>query len=206
MTFRLVAPALEGRLVLLEPLDDRHAADLAEAGGGDRDSFGWTWVPRPEELPAYYADMRARMDAGRMMSYAQISRASGKAVGGTSFWDPRFLPGTSDPYAVEVGFTWLGPAAQGTGINAEAKLLLFTHAFETWHVARVDLKTDARNARSRAAIAAVGATFEGVLRNWSQSWASGETGRLRDSAMYSITAAEWPQVKERLRARVERYR
>ena len=73
-----------------------------------------------------------------------------------------------------------------------------------WDVARVDLKTDARNARSRAAIASVGAQFEGVLRNWSPSWAPGEDGRLRDSAMFSITHAEWPAAREHLEKRLAR--
>ena len=90
----------------------------------------------------------------------------------------------------------------GTGLNAESKLLLFRHAFEEWGVARVDLKTDARNARSRAAIAATGARLEGVLRNWSRSWAPGEDGMLRDSAVFSVTAAEWPGCRDRLSARV----
>jgi RimJ/RimL family protein N-acetyltransferase len=202
---QLAGPPLAGRLVRLEPIEDRHAGELAEAAGGDRSSFGWTWVPRPEEIPAYYAAMRERMATGKMALYAQVSQATGRAVGATSLWDPRYWPGTDRLVALEVGFTWLGPAAQGTGINAEAKLLLFTHAFETRGVARVDLKTDARNTRSRAAIASVGAVFEGVLRNWSQSWAPGEDGRLRDSAMFSIVAAEWPATKERLEAKVARH-
>lgn len=104
--------------------------------------------------------------------------------------------------AVEVGFSWLAASAQGRGINAEAKLLLFDHAFTAFGVARVDLKTDARNRRCRAAIESVGGTFEGVLRRWSRSWAPGEDGRLRDSAMYSVVAEEWPDRRVRLRARL----
>ena len=107
-------------------------------------------------------------------------------------------------FAVEIGWTWLAASAQRTGINAEAKLLLLTHAFETLRVARVDLKTDARNQRSRQAIARLGARFEGVLRSWSPSHVPGEEGRLRDSAMFSVTAAEWPDVKAHLAARVAR--
>jgi RimJ/RimL family protein N-acetyltransferase len=94
-----------------------------------------------------------------------------------------------------------GPA-QRTGINAEAKLLLFTHAFESWGVGRLDIKTDARNERSRQAILGVGARFEGVLRGWQPSQVTGEDDRLRDSAMYSIVAAEWPEVRRRLHARL----
>ncbi|HTJ32322.1 MAG TPA: GNAT family protein [Dactylosporangium sp.] len=205
MTFRLEAPALQGTRVRLEPLGPQHAADLAEAAEGDRGTYGFTWVPRAQEIPEYLDGMRERQDTGRMQPYAQISTATGRAVGATSFWDPRFWPGTERLCAVEVGFTWLSAAAQGTGINAEAKLLLYTHAFETWSVARVDLKTDTRNERSRAAIASTGAVFEGVLRSWSQSWVPGEDGRLRDSAMFSIVAADWPATRDRLRARVSRY-
>ena len=111
---------------------------------------------------------------------------------------------TADPpYAVEIGGTWLAASAQRTGINIEAKLLLLTHAFDTWSVGRVDFKTDARNERSRGAIAALGATFEGILRNWQPSHAPGEEGRLRDSAMYSITAVEWPAVRSHLNERLD---
>lgn len=107
--------------------------------------------------------------------------------------------------AIEIGFTWLAASAQGTGINAEAKLLLIDHAFASLGVARVDIKTDARNTRSRRAIEALGASFEGVLRSWSASWAPGEEGLLRDSAVYSVIAAEWPAIKRRLSARIARH-
>lgn len=89
------------------------------------------------------------------------------------------------------GCGWPG-RLQGSGLNTEAEHLLFRHAFGAWGVARTDLKTDARKGRSRAAIAKAGTTFEGVLRNWSRSWAPGEVGRLRDSAVFSITDEEWP--------------
>jgi RimJ/RimL family protein N-acetyltransferase len=120
----------------------------------------------------------------------------------TNYLTLRFEPRADLPYAVEVGGTWLAHSAQRTGINVEAKLLLFTHAFETWGVGRVDLKTDARNARSRNAIEGVGATFEGILHSWQPSHAKGERGQLRDSAMHSIVAADWPDVCARLQARL----
>jgi RimJ/RimL family protein N-acetyltransferase len=106
------------------------------------------------------------------------------------------------PHAVEIGGTWLSASAQRTGINIEAKLLLLTYAFEERGVGRVELKTDARNDRSRAAIAAIGASFEGVLRNYQPSHATGEDGKLRDTAMYSIVDTEWPGVRARLRDRL----
>ncbi|MFF1768731.1 GNAT family N-acetyltransferase [Streptomyces sp. NPDC058249] len=202
MTFTLEGPVLEGALVRLEPLGHRHAADLAVAAEEDRGSYEFTWVPRADEVGAYIDAQLARAATGRLAPYAQVSLASGRAVGATSYWEPRFWRTDDRLDAIEVGFTWLARSAQGTGVNAEAKLLLFQHAFEEWGVARVDLKTDARNRRSRAAIEPTGARFEGVLRNWSRSWAPGEDGRLRDSAIYSITAAEWPECRKRLEERV----
>jgi RimJ/RimL family protein N-acetyltransferase len=200
--FELKGPVLEGALVRLEPLEHRHAADLAAAAEEDRGTYGFTWVPRAHEVGGYIDAQLARAAAGRLAPYAQISRATGRAVGATSFWDPRSWRSEDRLDAIEIGFTWLARPAQGTGVNAEAKLLLFRHAFEEWEVSRVDLKTDARNARSRAAIQRTGARFEGILRNWSRSWAPGEEGRLRDSAIFSVTVEEWPECRKRLEARV----
>jgi len=104
--------------------------------------------------------------------------------------------------AIEVGWTWLAASAQRSGINVEAKLLLFTYAFETLGVVRVDLKTDARNEQSRRAMERLGARYEGVLRNWSPSWVRGEEGQLRDSAMFSVIPSEWPFVKASMRSRL----
>ncbi|WP_406169393.1 GNAT family N-acetyltransferase [Streptomyces sp. NBC_00996] len=204
MTFKLEGPVLEGALVRLEPLDHRHAADLAVAAEVNRGSYEFTWVPRAAEVGQYIDAQLARAATGKLAPYAQVTVASGRAVGATSYWEPRSWLTDDQLDAIEVGFTWLASSAQGTGINAEAKLLLFRHAFEEWGVSRVDLKTDARNSRSRAAIERAGARYEGVLRNWSRSWAPGEDGRLRDSAIYSITAAEWPECRDRLSARVSK--
>ncbi|MEV4560177.1 GNAT family protein [Kitasatospora sp. NPDC049285] len=201
----LEGPLLEGRLVRLEPLEQRHAAGLARAAEENRDSYGYTWVPRADAADRYIATQQERAAAGRLAPYAQVSTASGEVVGATAFWDPRRLPDNGRLFAIEIGFTWLAASAQGTGINAEAKLLLFSHAFEQWGVNRVDLKTDARNARSRAAIAATGCRFEGVLRNWSVSWMPGEEGRLRDSAIFALTDTDWPTAKPALQTRVARH-
>jgi RimJ/RimL family protein N-acetyltransferase len=198
----LTMPVLEGDLVRLEPLRQEHVADLAVAAEEDRGSYRFTWVPGAAEVGGYVDEQLGRAEAGLLMPYAQIRRSTGRAVGATAYWDPRLWPGRDELCAVEVGFTWLAASAQGTGLNTEAKLLLFTHAFEQWRVARVDLKTDARNTRSRAAIERTGASFEGVLRSWSRSWAPGEDGRLRDSAMYSIVAAEWPSCRRLLTDRL----
>ena len=202
MSFKLEGPVLEGALVRLEPLERRHAAELAVAAEEQRGTYAFTWVPRADEVGDYIEAQLERAATGRLAPYAQVSLATGRAVGATSYWEPRCWLSDDRLDAVEVGFTWLAGSAQGTGVNAEAKLLLFRHAFEEWGVSRVDLKTDARNARSRAAIESVGARFEGILRNWSRSWAPGEDGLLRDSAIFSVTAEEWPECGERLGERV----
>ncbi|MFI6610767.1 GNAT family N-acetyltransferase [Streptomyces sp. NPDC050507] len=204
MAFVLEGPVLEGARVRLEPLGRRHAEDLAVAAEEDRSSYQFTWVPRAHEVEEYFEAQFVRTATGKLFPYAQIDRASGRAVGVTAYWEPRHWLDEDTLSAIEVGFTWLAASAQGSGINAEAKYLLFRHAFEAWDVARVDLKTDARNSRSRAAIEAAGASFEGVLRNWSRSWAPGEDGSLRDSAIFSITADEWPARRKALEERIAR--
>lgn len=201
MSLRLDVPMLHGSLVRLEPLTMSHAPDLRRAAEEDRSSYGFTVVPRAAEVEAYLAAQFARGSEG-LTPFAQVRVRDDMAVGCTAFWDPRTWPDRRDLRAIEVGWTWLAASAQGTGINVEAKLLLFAYAFETLGVARVDLKTDARNQRSRQALENLGACFEGVLRSWSPSWAPGEAGLLRDSAMFSVIAAEWPTVKQALRARL----
>jgi RimJ/RimL family protein N-acetyltransferase len=196
---RLDVPVLGGSLVRLEPLSRSHAADLARAAEEDRSAYGFTVVPRAGEVTEYLAAQFAR---DGLTCFAQVRVRDGAAVGCTAFCEPRPWPGRSDLRAIEVGWTWLAASAQGTGINAEAKFLLFGYAFETLGVARVDLRTDARNDRSRRAIGGLGARFEGVLRCWSPSRAPGEEGMLRDSAMFSVVAAEWPAVKSTLALRV----
>jgi RimJ/RimL family protein N-acetyltransferase len=102
---------------------------------------------------------------------------------------------------VEIGSTWLTPRAQRTGVNLEAKLLMLTHAFETWQVHRVSLKADTRNTRSHEAIMRLGATFEGTRR----AHFPASEGGVRDSNLYSLLAHEWQEAKERLRARLDRH-
>ena len=115
----------------------------------------------------------------------------------------RWWRGRTDPDEVEIGGTWLAADVQRTAVNTEAKLLLLTHAFEQWNVDRVALATDERNERSRSAIARLGATFEGILRNHRPSKVPGEDGLARNTALFSITAAEWPEVRKSLSDRLE---
>lgn len=177
--------------------------DLEAAAAEDRGSYAFTRVPAAGEAGDYVAAQLARAAEG-LLPLAQIRCCDGRAVGCTAYLDPRYWPGRGELRAIEIGCTWLAASAQGTGINAEAKYLLLAHAFEQLRVARADLQTDARNERSRRSIEALGARFEGVLRNWAPSRAPGEEGRLRDSAVFSVVAAEWPAVRERLAARIAR--
>jgi RimJ/RimL family protein N-acetyltransferase len=202
----LAVPVLAGRLVRIEPLRLEHVQDLVAAASTNRETYGFTTVPADlASMTKYVGDALSAHEGGTAVPFAQVSIADERAVGGTMYLNLRQVPTAPVPYAVEIGATWLGSSTQGTGINPEAKLLLLGYAFDAWQVGRVDLKTDSRNARSRAAIAGLGATFEGVLRSWQPSHVSGEEDRLRDSAMFSIVSAEWPKVRLRLEERVLRH-
>lgn len=197
-----VVPPLCGATVRLDPLSHDHAADLAAAAEEDRSTYTFTYVPRHDEVADYISAHLDRAASGEMVPFAQIRVSDERAVGCTSLFDFRPRPSGDGVAAVMIGWTWLAASAQRTGINREAKLLLFEHAFEQLGVTRVDLATDARNEQSRRAIAGLGAVFEGVLRSWARSYVQGEEGELRDSAMFSVVAAEWPTVKTRLAAAV----
>jgi RimJ/RimL family protein N-acetyltransferase len=191
--------------VRLEPLQLAHADPLFAVADADRSTYDYTTVAStPDAMRAQIEHLLDERAAGTAVSFVQIRVDGDEPIGMTRFLTIRRRDAASDPYAVEIGGTWLAASAQRTGINVEAKLLLLTHAFDTWHVGRVDLKTDARNARSRAAIEGLGATFEGVLRSWQPSHASGEDDALRDTAMYSITTADWPTVRDHLQRRATR--
>jgi RimJ/RimL family protein N-acetyltransferase len=116
----------------------------------------------------------------------------------------RWWRGRREPDEAEIGGTWLAADVQRTAVNTESKLLLLTHAFESWYVDRVALATDERNERSRAAILRLGATYEGTLRNHRPSKVPGDEGRPRNTALFSITSPEWPAVKQLLTERLHR--
>ena len=200
----LSCDALSGDVVRLEPLTPGHVPGLRRAAEGAGPS-AFAAVPTPDEVEDYVARSLARRDAGAYAPFAQIEAATGRVVGHTAYLTPRWMDG-GRLFAVEIGSTWLAPAARGTAVNPAAKLLLMTQAFESWGVDRVDIKTDARNEAARAAIAATGATFEAVLRAWQPSLAPGEEGLVRDTAMFSVTPPEWPRVSARLEERIERRR
>jgi len=194
---------LVGRTVRLEPLARDHVDGLIAASAESRDTYHYTSVPDGRDgVVQYVSSVLADVAIGETIAFTQIRVADERVVGVTRFLTPRVRPEHSLPYAVEIGGTWLAATAQRTGLNVEAKLLLLTHAFDVWNVGRVDFKTDARNARSRAAIEKLGAVPEGILRSWQPSHAPGEDDRLRDTAIFSIVADEWPSVRDRLRTRL----
>jgi N-acetyltransferase len=207
---------LDGIDVRMEPISHRHIADLVEAVGHDRETYGLTWVPQPttESVTAYVDAALAMQAGGTALPFATVRKSDGKAVGSSRLGNIEFWPipagvvfgpevtNRTTPEAAEIGWTWLGPTAQRTSINTEAKLLMLTHAFEEWQVLRMCLKTDSRNQRSRDNIERIGAIFEGVLRNHQYAF----DGSIRHSALYSITLAEWPAVKLRLTDKIASYR
>ena len=200
----LSCDALSGDVVRLEPLTPGHVPGLRRAAEGAGPS-AFAAVPAPQEVEGYVARALERRDTGTYAPFAQIEVATGRVVGHTAYLTPRWMDG-GRLFAVEIGSSWLHPAARGTAVNPAAKLLLLARALEGWGVDRVDIKTDARNEAARAAIAATGATFEAVLRAWQPSLAPGEEGLVRDTAMFSVTPPEWPRVRARLEERIERRR
>ena len=198
----LTCGVLEGGIVRLEPLRPEHVPGL-QLAAEDAATSPFATVPAPDEVAGYVARSLARRDTGTYAPFAQVEVATGRTVGHTAYLTPRWMP-DGRLFAVEVGSSWLSPTARGTAVNPAAKLLLLTQAFEEWGVDRVDIKTDARNELARGAIAALGATFEGILRAWQPSLAPGEEGRTRDTAMFAITPQQWPGVRTRLVERIER--
>jgi len=182
---------LEGTLIRLEPLAPRHEAGLFEAS---RDPVVWRWLAMPEAPPSreslhqWLEDGLADSAAGREWAFATVWRETGRVIGST-----RFMALRPSHRGLEIGWTWLDPVAWRTGANVEAKLLMLEHAFETVGAIRVEFKTDARNERSRAALAALPACFEGIFRNHMVM-----PYGLRDSAYYSVVPDDWPRVRANL--------
>lgn len=191
-----LAPRLEGELVVLEPLRSEHAGELWEAAQAPEI---WEWLTNIGADRAIFADfVRVSLDAaaaGREGVFVVRRRADGAVVGSS-----RYLNVRSGDRVVEIGWTWFNPAAWRTGVNLETKLLLLGHAFEALGCVRVEFKTDARNERSRAAIAALPAAFEGVLRRHMIVPGVGQ----RDSAYFSVIDSEWPAVRANLERRLAR--
>lgn len=194
---------LHGKHVRLEPLGHRHVDGLVAAAGDDAALYQWSPVPRGKVEAASYVDTAlAWQDAGTAVPFAIVRQGDGVVLGSTRFFNlerwawPQGHPshGRGVPDACEIGYTWLTRSAIRTAANTESKLLMLTYVFEVWQVLRVCFHTDARNQRSRAALERIGGQFEGILRAHRMA----ADFIPRDSVRYSIVAAEWPAVKQRL--------
>jgi RimJ/RimL family protein N-acetyltransferase len=181
---------LEGTHVRLEPLTIEHLEALT-AIGLDPDLWRWTLARNqtPEDMRRYVETALAEQRAGQSLPFATVVRSSGEVVGAT-----RFASIDRTHRRVEIGWTWIARRWQRTVVNTEAKYLMLRHAFEVWGCLRVELKTNAKNERSRRAILRIGATEEGTLRKHQLN----ADGTSRDSVYFSIIDDEWPSVKERL--------
>ena len=202
-TMATESPMLSGSHIRLEPLDHRHVDGLVAAAAADPSLYQWSPVPQGKvEATSYIDTALAWRDAGTAVPFAIVRVDDAVVIGSTRFWNLEHWSwpqgharhGHSVPDACEIGYTWLTRSAIRTAANTEAKLLMLTHAFETWQVLRVCFHTDARNQRSRAALERIGGKFEGILR--AHRMAADYIPR--DSMRFSIVAAEWPDVKQRL--------
>jgi N-acetyltransferase len=200
---------LKGEQVTLRPLQESDAEALAAATAESREHYRWSPVPNGvEAMRAYIRNTLTLRQRGQRYPFCTVW--NGRPVGVTSFleYQPWSWPAghsqqrTNAPDAAEIGGTWLAYSAQHTRCNTEAKFLMLSHAFDVWHVHRISLRTDERNARSRRAIERLGAKFEGVRR----AERPGEDGSIRSSAFYSIIADEWPTVSAQLREKLSAVR
>lgn len=185
---------LERKFVRLEPLSLEHHLQLCEVG---LDANLWRLIPtqitNSDEMKSYIETALAEQERGISLSYATIEKSSNKAIGSTRF-------GNIDVgnLRTEIGWTWIAKDWQRTFVNTEAKLLMLTHAFETWKCNRVEFKTDALNEKSRNAILRLGAKQEGIFRQHVVC----QSGRLRDSVYFSIINSEWAEIKKNLQAKL----
>jgi N-acetyltransferase len=195
----LATPTLTGTYVTLVPMSLGHVDGLVAAATESRLTYDWTSVPEtPDDMAAHIGRLHKLRDAGTWMPFTTTRTSTGEVIGATAFLSIESWGARPFPDSVEIGSTWLAASAQRTVANTEAKLLMLTHAFDVWEVTRMQLKTDARNDRSRNAIARLGAQLEGVLRNFQPGAGARGAGAPRDSAMFSILPDEWPSVRERL--------
>jgi len=188
---------LEGYGLRLEPLELRHEAELsAAAADGALWELWYTVVPAPGETKTYIEQALERQSEGRMLPWAVRNLATGTIVGSTRFHDV-----AADIDRVEIGYTWYAKSWQRSYVNTGCKLLLLTHAFEQVRCAVVGLRTDKFNFASQRAIEALGARKDGVIRHFGKR----RDGSARDVVMFSIIAAEWPEVKMHLERRLARH-
>jgi N-acetyltransferase len=188
---------LSGQHVKLQPLSPDHGPALTEAvQDGELWRLWYTAIPAPEKVAAEIERRLALQAAGSMLPWAVLD-ASGRPVGMTTYMNI-----DNQHQRVEIGSTWYARSVQRTPLNTEAKRLLLAHAFDTLHCIAVEFRTHRFNSQSRRAIERLGAQLDGILRNHQRA----TNGTLRDTAVYSITADEWPTVRAHLDFQLERER
>lgn len=189
----LLHTPLFGSRIDLEPYSEANKAGVQQAL--DCDAEGWNLFAssgQGEHFAGWWSRLTQAMQAGTWFPYAMRNKADGSVIGTTSFLNIK-----PERQTVEIGGTFIAPDYRSGYTNPEAKLLMMEHAFNSG-VRRVELLTDARNLRSQAAIAKLGAVREGVLRRDRITW----TGHVRDSVLFSITDLEWPEVRTKLNKRL----
>lgn len=193
----ITSPNLEGYGVRLEPMTADHCDALAVAVQDGRLWELWfTTVPAPDDVDAYIATALEGQNAGHMLPWAVRELNSDKIIGSTRYHD--IVPEID---RVEIGYTWYAASFQRSHVNTACKLVLLTHAFETLGCRVVGFRTDHFNFASQKAIEALGARKDGTIRHHQAR----RDGSVRDSVMYSILAAEWPDVKRHLSMRLARH-
>ena len=193
----LTPVTLEGYGIRLEPLAPSHRDGLAAAASDGRLWELWiTSVPEPEQTGEYIADALTGQQAGHMLPWAVRELATDSVAGSTRYHD---IVAPID--RVEIGYTWYAARWQRSHVNTACKLILLAHAFEALGCQVVGFRTDNFNFASQKAIAALGARKDGVIRHHH----SRRDGTVRDTVMYSILAAEWPDVKKHLATRLTRH-
>jgi len=190
--------SVHGSHVSVIPLTQDHESDLSEAAAdGELHKLWYTMIPKPEDVGAEIQRRLALREAGSMLPFAVIDKANGKAVGMTTYMNI-----DAANRRIEIGSTWYRQSTQRSPINTECKLLLLEHAFEALDCIAVEFRTHFVNVQSRRAIERLGAKFDGVLR----AHMIMANGTLRDTAVYSIIAPEWPTVKANLIWQLEKPR
>jgi len=186
-----IAPRLEGEIVVVEPLGPEHEDGLWEAAS---DAKIWRWMPinaieSRETFAVWFAEALERTSSGLEQAFAILDARTQTPIGST-----RYMALRPEHRGLEIGWTWLAGTAWGRGQNVDTKFLLLRHAFDELGCMRVEFKTDALNERSRGALEALPARFEGIFRKHMLV----RDGALRDSAWYSVTDEEWPAVRQNL--------
>jgi RimJ/RimL family protein N-acetyltransferase len=187
---------LENEFVRLEPFEEAHRAGVRAAAAGNDEALQYVARLSGEPFEQWFTWSLGRLEKGDV-PFAVRRKSDGVIVGST-----RFMSVEAIHKRLEVGFTWYRPDTWNGPVNPSCKLLLFSHAFDRLGAIRIELKCDARNVRSRAAIAKLGAKQEGIFRHHMILW----DGHLRDSVYFSVIREDWPSVREGLGKRLEKFR